>query len=760
MLLIQLRKRGFQQWIYPRKMLLLLCAIAFAASAHQLSAQADLENSAAGKTVIYGKVHDKKGEPLIGVSLQVEGTYDGTITEFDGSFQFSTEAQGSARLIVSMFGFQNVEQDIVLSGNDSLSFDISFGKETLNLEEVVVSDVRQVQTTDKARATQLNRVEALTTAVDGNVQSAFQTMAGVQPTALAGGLFIRGGAGRESQAFVDGMLVDDFNYSSPSNTAGSARFSANMFKGSFLSTGGFSAKYGQAISGALILETTDVPLKSSADIGLSPLFAEAGFEKVNQKKNFSYGATGKYQNLGIFLRLMPTSMQFTEYPLTYEGTANFKWRPKEGTQVKTFASYGDSRLGLFNQDLDEASVLEHTKLRNRNLFWQSTFSHDLSNRWSLSGGAGYGRRQTDVNQFASNDEMTPLGEIFEVDEANTLSQARVNLSHRKKGQTLDVGAEVQHRSDVIQAGGISGTLNDTYGAAYAEKAGVLFGRLQGRAGLRLENSQLLEETTLSPRVNLNYLLGRDEQIFAGWGSFNQRPDTRQLYQENGQLNFERAQHYTLGYNRSTNKRSFRAEMYWKEYDKLVLFDTDLESARYANTGNGFARGLDVFYRDKTLHKGTDFWLTYSFVDAERRYAHFPIAAQPNFVANHVGNIVVKHFFQKQMVNLGMTYTMASGRPYFNPNRPVEEFHSDKTPAFHNVNFNIAYLPKTKKAFTVIVLTLYNAFNFNQTLNYEYSPTNFDVRRGVGPLTERYVFLGFFANFGIDRTDDIINQQLN
>ncbi|MEM9260627.1 MAG: TonB-dependent receptor, partial [Bacteroidota bacterium] len=268
--------------------------------------QAGPEFSAPIKTIIQGKVHDKKGEPLVGVSLQIEGTYDGTVTEVDGSFKFVTQATGDARLIVSMFGFENVERELNIVGVDSISVDINYGQETLSLDEVVVSDVRRLHTTDKARATQLNRVEALTTAVDGNVQSAFQTMAGVQPAGNASGLFIRGGAGRESQAFVDGMLVDEFNYSSPSNTAGSARFSPNMFKGTFLSTGGFSAKYGQAISGALVLETTDIPNKSSADIGISPLFGEIGFERVNRKGDFSYGATGKYQNLGIFLRLMPT----------------------------------------------------------------------------------------------------------------------------------------------------------------------------------------------------------------------------------------------------------------------------------------------------------------------------------------------------------------------------------------------------------------------------------------------------------------------
>lgn len=723
-----------------------------------LTAQMDMPTPP-NKTIIYGDVHDKKGEPLIGVSLQVEGTYDGTVTEFDGSFYFSTQSKGEVRLIVSMFGFENVERKLNLS-TDSISLSIEFGKTTLSLEEVVVSDVRKIYTTDKARSTELNRVEALTTAVDGNVQSAFQTMAGVQPTATTSGLFIRGGAGRESQAFVDGLLVDNFNYSSPSNTAGSARFSANMFKGTFLSTGGFSAKYGQAISGALVLETTDIPNKSSADIGLSPLFAEAGFEKVNNKGDFSFGATGKYQNLGIFLRLMPTRKSFTDYPITYEGTANFKWQPTEKTGIKSFASIGNSHLGLYDQNLDNPSVYDHTKLKNNNLFWQSTFSHNLSNRWSLTGGLGYGNRSTNVHQYASEEDMASSGLETKLAEENVLSQARVNLNHRKKGQTFDIGAEVQYRKDIIETEGNNVVLNDTYSAAFIERAGILFSRFHGRAGLRFEYSTLLDQINIAPRANLNYIIRNNEQLFANWGIYHQRPETQRMYRTARPLNFERAKHYTIGYNYSGNKRSFRAEIYNKEYDKLVLFDNSLQSPDYTNTGNGYARGIDVFYRDRSINPGTDVWLTYSYVDAKRRYAHYPTLAQPNFVANHVGNIVVKHFFQKQMINLGATYTVGSGRPYYNPNRPLEQFNTDRTKAYHNVNFNIAYLPKTKKAFSVLVLTVYNAFNFNQTLNYEYSTTDFNIRRGIGPLTERYFFLGYFVNFGIDRTDDIINQQLN
>src|SRR5699024_11104206 len=53
---------------------------------------------------IEGKVTDSAtGEPLVGVSIKVKGTKNGTVTESDGSFQL--EVEKGAQLVISYLGY-------------------------------------------------------------------------------------------------------------------------------------------------------------------------------------------------------------------------------------------------------------------------------------------------------------------------------------------------------------------------------------------------------------------------------------------------------------------------------------------------------------------------------------------------------------------------------------------------------------------------------------------------------------------------------
>ena len=67
---------------------------------------------------------------------------------------------------------------------------------------------------------------------------------------------------------MDGNSVNNFFNSSTPGIATRGRFNPFLFKATVLSTGGYSALYGQALSSALILESTDVPEKTQADPGI------------------------------------------------------------------------------------------------------------------------------------------------------------------------------------------------------------------------------------------------------------------------------------------------------------------------------------------------------------------------------------------------------------------------------------------------------------------------------------------------------------
>ena len=87
---------------------------------------------AQGKTVS-GTVLDKSGESVIGASVVVKGTTNGTITDFDGKFTLSN-VPNDASLEISFVGFKT--QVIPVQGKTT--FNVTMVEDTEVLDEVVV----------------------------------------------------------------------------------------------------------------------------------------------------------------------------------------------------------------------------------------------------------------------------------------------------------------------------------------------------------------------------------------------------------------------------------------------------------------------------------------------------------------------------------------------------------------------------------------------------------------------------------------------
>src|SRR5690606_35172721 len=125
--------------------------------------------------------------------------------------------------------------------------------------------------------------------------------------------------------------------------------------------------------------------------------------------------------------------------------------------------------------------------------------------------------------------------------------------------------------------------------------------------------------------------------------------------------------------------------YDKQYQNLVKIEA---GDVLTNNGEGYSRGIDIFWKDEKTVDNLDYWISYSFIDAERDYKDYPFAATPTFITDHTLNLVANYEIDQLGLNTGLTYTFASGRTYFNPNN--DAFLSDKTKAFHNLSFNLSY----------------------------------------------------------------------
>jgi len=83
---------------------------------------------------ISGKVIDKNSqEPVIGASVLIEGTSNGTITDLDGNFMLSN-VPSKGNLVVSYIGYAT--QTLPINGRTS--FSVVLAEDTETLDEVVV----------------------------------------------------------------------------------------------------------------------------------------------------------------------------------------------------------------------------------------------------------------------------------------------------------------------------------------------------------------------------------------------------------------------------------------------------------------------------------------------------------------------------------------------------------------------------------------------------------------------------------------------
>jgi len=153
-------------------------------------------------------------------------------------------------------------------------------------------------------------------------------------------------------------------------------------------------------------------------------------------------------------------------------------------------------------------------------------------------------------------------------------------------------------------------------------------------------------------------------------------------------------------------------------------------------------GISV-YRPKTLDL-TDYWISYSYLDTKRDFVNYPSLATPTFATPHTFSVVVKHWIPAITTSLGITYTFATGRPYYNPNNP--EFLGDKAKNYNNLSLNASYLTTIFDNFTVIFFSIDNIIGFENIFGYNYSADG-TVRRPVLPTADRAVFLGMFISVG-------------
>lgn len=720
----------------------------------------------AAQQVVSGTV-TFKNKGIKDVSVTLKDTYDGATTDENGNFSFQTEETGSQVLIFTHPKYTAVEKAITLSG-EALKADAELKEKISEIEAVVIS-AGAIEASDKKRATALlSPIDIYTTAgADGQVSTALNFLPGTQTIGESEGLFIRGGSGTESKIFMDGSLLNNYFVNSVPGIAGRDRFNTSLFKGNIFSSGGYSALYGQALSGILILESIDFPEQSSMDFGVSPIFLNAGFQKLGKDKNHSYGAQATYSNLGLMMKLLKFNTNFEKAPESFGADANFRIKNKNGGIWKYYAGFDTNSTVVKAESLETHYDFSGVDLSAKNTSHNLSFKQKFG-KYLLNAGTSYSYNKADYefSEFLGDNKSSAVNLNMLQNYLNfkTVLERKIGVISAARA-----GIELNYTNEKTTFSNFGGTYNDLISSLFAETDLGFSNNFSAKIGLRAEHSSFLSKNNIAPRFALAYRIAKDWTTSLAYGIFYQNPESRYLA-GNKKLDFQQSQHFIWQLQRSSEGRSLRLEMFYKDYDNLIKtsslgYGNTQQMFATGNSGNGFAKGAELFWRDKKSLKNIDYWISYSYLDTKRNFLNYPVSLVPNFASEHTLSVVGKKFIVDWKTGFNASFTYAKGRPFYDiisENGQQIIRHEGHLKDYSSLNLSMNYLPnlgkKDSKAFTVLVLSVSNVLGRKNIFGYNFSADGMRSSAVVPPINT-FVFLGAFISFGVDKTQDAINNNL-
>lgn len=720
------------------------------------------------QSIIRGQVVNNKRQPLAAASIGVKQSRAGARADSAGNFSLAMPAADKVVLKVSAVGYR--AKEVEAQAVDSVIV-IILEEASVQLGEVVVVGAGSFEASDKAKGASLTPIDAVTVAGNGgDIANALRALPGAQQVGETEGLFVRGGTGDEAKQFVDGALLPHPNFSSIPGVPQPARLNPFLFKGILFSSGGYSALYGQAMSSALILETVDLPDQSSANLALFPMMVSLGFQNLAKDNNSSYGINARYGNSTFYNQLIDAKPDFFHGPEYLSGDANFRIRTSKTGMLKFYTNYGYSRTGMRMPDADSTGLLSSFELKGFNVYNNLSYRESLGRQWKIDAAIACNYFKEEVANQLLNETKTPVFipaypyryKNFNRSNQADFAQARMVLTkgmHRR--QAIRFGGEYFYNKDGYRYNDTLRTLHDNLAVAFAESDIYIARNIAAKIGLRAEYTSLLQRVNLAPRISLAWRLPDAGQINVAYGIFYQMPGDISLIQ-NRDLGFSRAEHYLVNYQYKFSNRLLRIEGYYKRYRNLVT-----TTPTVANDGDGYARGIELFFRDKRTFKNVDFWITYTYLDTKRRFLDFPVSMRPSFATPHTASLVVKRFFQAINLSANLSYTLATGRPYYNFQSDATGtpyvFDEGTTNTYSALNLSFAYLFTMfkgwkNKDFSGIGFGMNNVFGRKQVFGYNYSANGLYKLPITQPAIRTW-YAGIFMSFGIDRRDDFINENL-
>lgn len=560
----------------------------------------------------------RSGEPLIGATIQIDGTNLGTVSDLEGFYEITDVPTESYSVTASYLGYEpRTEFNVIVksAGNPELNFALTEAIESLTEVVVKASSIEDIITPLSTQT--LSAVEIATYPGGNNdIAKVVQSLPGVGGSigGFRNDVIIRGGAPNENVYYLDGVEIPNINHFA---TQGSAGGPVGLLNVSFietvdLTTSAFNARYDNPLSGVLQFNqrvgnnregraNLRISASEAALTGEGPLFREGDGPS---KTSFIGSVRRSYLQFlfkVIGLPILPDYWDF-QYKITHQLDDYNEINLLGIGSIDDFSiSVPDDYNPEQQATLEQVPVIKQ-KTNTAGISWKNRFRDGTG---SMLTTVSINQLENDFVQYADN--VVETDPYFSNDSKETEIKLRYELTRYLGDWILTGGFGIQQAR---YENNTTNLIDDiTYGTdiefwkygLFAQASRSLLGnRLDLSFGLRTDantfttvDNQLLQ--TLSPRFSFSYGLNPSKtwRLNGSIGRYFKIPTYTVLGFRNnaGTLlnqgaSYIRSDHLVAGIeHRLNNSTLITVEGFYKKYANYPV--SVLDNISLANKGGGF-----------------------------------------------------------------------------------------------------------------------------------------------------------------------------
>lgn len=742
---------------------------------------------------VRGYVRDDAGRPLPGAIVVLVASGIETTSRDDGSYQLTGLAPGSHALEARLPGYVvDRREAIAVVAGQATEVPFTLIPVATPLDEIVVTSTLSILRDEPVSATALSREQILDLPhFADDLYRALTVLPGTVSGDISGRFGVRGGFHDEILVRLDGQeLFEPFHLKDLEGLF--SILDPEVIGGVDLIPSGFPAEFGDRMTSVLDMSTS-TPSERRTHVGISFSNAWLGSAGTFADGKGHWQGSLRRGYLDVVLELAQDSEDEDEedpsprywdafgrlaYQLTPAQTLSFSVLAADDdltfeeieavddfTDVET--GYGSTYLWLGHQALLSSTAFVDTIVSVSRVDGERfAYFEDGPEFFDLTDD-----RVLDVVAIKQDWNLQPAERHYLKwgVEARDYEASYAYLNTLFQRFPIDDPRFLP--ADVRRA--FTGDLSGEHYTAYLADRLRLGRRLTAEVGVRYDQQTLLDDDQISPRLNLVLDLGNDSVLRAGWGRFYQSQRPHELEVQFGETEFsgaQRADHWTLGYEKDFSKISLRADAYRREiddprpryetvFDPFVPFPESAQDLVRLDPDSGLAQGLELHVASRNGSRFT-WWASYALssvedeIDGERidraiDQTH-ALTANVNWRPSRKWNLNWVWTYHTGWPTTPVTAGVASSDDSFRIVHDVGPFYSERLDDYHRLDFRASRTSQLKKGRLSLFIDVQNLYNRDNARGIDIDEENFFQRPdgSFGVTFPEESWLGVLPSFGI------------